>query len=79
MVYGAEAVLPTNLQYRSTRVQDYQPDRAEEAQKHAIGLLKESRDTAVIRSARYQQALWYYHTRRVPPPQAFQAGDLVLR
>jgi hypothetical protein len=54
MVYGAEAVLPTDLQYGSPKVQAYQPNATEEAQKDAIDLLEESRDTAVIRSTRYQ-------------------------
>jgi hypothetical protein len=56
MEYGAEAMLPTDLQYGSPRVRTYQLDTAEEAQKDAIDLLEESRDTEVIRSARHQQA-----------------------
>jgi hypothetical protein len=35
--------------------------------KDAIDQLEESRDTTVIRSARYQQALQHYHMRRVYP------------
>jgi hypothetical protein len=50
MVYGIEAVVPSGLQYWSPRVQTNQPNAAEEAGKNAINLLKESRDTAVIRS-----------------------------
>jgi hypothetical protein len=57
MVCGAEAVLPTDLQYGPPRVRSYQPDVAEEARKDAIDLLEESRDTAIIRSTGYQQAL----------------------
>jgi hypothetical protein len=45
-------VLPTDLQYESPRVRAYQLDIAKEARKDAIDLLEESRDTAVIRSAR---------------------------
>jgi hypothetical protein len=54
MVYRAKAMLPTDLQYGSPRVQTYQPDTAEEAQKDTIDMLKESRDTVVIRSVGYQ-------------------------
>jgi hypothetical protein len=54
MVYEAEAVLPTELQYGSPRVRTYQPYVAEEAQKDAIDLLKESRDNTVARSIGYQ-------------------------
>jgi hypothetical protein len=53
MVYGAEVVLPTDLQYGSPRVRAYQPDVVEEARKDTIDLLEESRDTTVIRSAGY--------------------------
>jgi hypothetical protein len=51
MVYGADVVLPTNLQYGSPRIQAYQLDADEDARKDAIDLLEESRDTAIIRSA----------------------------
>jgi hypothetical protein len=67
MVYGVEAVLPTDLQYGSPRIQADQSGAAKEARKDAIDLLEESRDTAIIRSAGYQQALRWYHTCRVHP------------
>jgi hypothetical protein len=54
MVYGAEAVLPTDLQYVSSRVRAYQQDAGKEAQKDTIDLLEESRDIDVVRSAGYQ-------------------------
>jgi hypothetical protein len=77
MVYGAEAMLPTDLQYGSPRVQTYQPDAVEEARRDAIDLLKESRDTTIIRSTGYQQVLQRYHAHRVHP-QTFQVEYLVL-
>jgi hypothetical protein len=46
MVYGAEAMLPTELQYRSPRVQAYQPVEVKRAQQDVVNLLKESRDIA---------------------------------
>jgi hypothetical protein len=51
MVYGAEVVLPTDLQYGSPRVWAYQSDATEDARKDAIDLLEESKDTTIIRSA----------------------------
>jgi len=39
--------------------------------------LDKARDIALLRSAKYQQALWRYHSRRVPD-RAFNVGDLVL-
>jgi hypothetical protein len=71
MVHGAQAVLPTDLQYGSPRVRAYQLGTANEAQKNVIDLLEESRDTTVIRSVKYQHALRHYHARRVYP-QAFR-------
>jgi hypothetical protein len=53
-MYGAEAVLPTDLQYVSSRVRAYQQDAGKEAQKDTIDLLEESRDIDVVRSAGYQ-------------------------
>jgi hypothetical protein len=61
MVSRAEAVLPTELQYGSLRVQAYQTVEAEQAQLHALDLLKESRDIAITKSVRYQQMLRRCH------------------
>jgi hypothetical protein len=36
MVYGVEVVLPTDLQYGSSRFRTYQPNVTEEAQKDTI-------------------------------------------
>jgi hypothetical protein len=54
MVYGAEVILPTDLQYGSPRVWAYQLEVIKEAWKDAIDLLEESRDIAVIRLVGYQ-------------------------
>jgi hypothetical protein len=62
MVYGSEAVLPTELQYESPRVQAYQLDEANQARWDVIDLLEESRDVTITRLARYQQTLRRYHT-----------------
>jgi hypothetical protein len=77
MVYGVEAILPTDLQYGSPSVRAYQSDAVEVAQKDTIDLLEESSDTAVTRSARYE-CLWRYHACIVHP-WAFQVRDLFLR
>jgi hypothetical protein len=54
MVYGTEAVLPTDLKYGSPQGSSLSIDTTKEAQKDAINLLKESRDTVLVRLARYQ-------------------------
>jgi hypothetical protein len=67
MVYGAEAVLPTDLQYGSPKVRAYQPDAAEKDRRDVMDLLEESRDIVVIRSTGYQQALRWYHAQGLSP------------
>jgi hypothetical protein len=57
MIYGVEAVLPTELQYGYPRVQAYQSVEDEQARHDTIEWLKESRDITVTRSDGYQQTL----------------------
>lgn len=40
--------------------------------------LDEAREVIILRLARYQQALWQYHSHRVQK-RTLQVGDLVLR
>ena len=78
MVYGAEAVLPTDLKHDSPRVAWYTELDAKEAREDAVDLLEEAREMALSRSAIYQQNLRRYHARKVKP-RGFREGDLVLR
>ena len=78
MVYGAEAVLPSDIHHDSPRVANYVEADNEQARQEALDLLDEKRDMALARSAVYQQDLRRYHSRRVRT-RTFQEGDLVLR
>ena len=78
MVYGAEAVLPMDLDYRAPRVKAYDEQGAKASHQDAMDQLDEAHDTALLHSAKYQQALRRYHGRRVWD-RAFNVGDLVLR
>jgi hypothetical protein len=78
LVYGAEAVLPTDILHDSPRVAAYDEDDAEESRRLSVDLLEEERDLALQRSAIYQQSLRRYHSRRVRQ-RSFREGDLVLR
>ena len=78
MVYGAEAVLPSDIRHDSPRVAAYVEANNEQARQEALDLLDEKRDLAIARSAIYQQDLRRYHSRRVRS-RTFQEGDLVLR
>ena len=78
MVYGAEAVLPSDTRHDSPRVAAYIEAENEKARQDSLDLLDEERDLAAARSAIYQQDLRRYHSRRVKT-RTFQEGDLVLR
>ena len=78
MVYGSEAILPTDLNYGAPRVRTYNEQGAKVSLKDAMDQLDEVRDVALLHSAKYQQALRWYHSRRVWG-QAFNIGNLALR
>ena len=78
MVYGAEAVLPSDIRHDSPRVAAYVEADNEKARQDFLDLLDEERDLAAARSAIYQQDLRCYHNRRFKT-RTFQEGDLVLR
>jgi transposase InsO family protein len=78
LVYGAEAVLPTDLEYGSPRTKAYDDRSNQTSREDSLDQLKEARDMALLHSTRYQQSLRHYHARRVRP-RGFQVGELVLR
>jgi hypothetical protein len=72
-VYGAEAILPTDLEYGSPRTKAYDDQSNQTSREDSLDQLEEARDVALLHSARYQQSLRCYHARGVRP------RDLVLR
>ena len=78
MVYGSEAVLPSDVRHNAPRVELYSEDKAEVAHQDGLDLLEEERELALIRSMLYQQDLRHLYDRQVRR-RAFQEGDLVLR
>jgi hypothetical protein len=78
LLFGAEAVLPTDVRYCAPRVVAYVEEDAEKALADAQDLLDEARDVTLARSAVYQQSLRNYHSRRVRG-WSFEPGNLVLR
>ena len=78
LAYGAEAVLPSDIDHGAPRVKAFDRDRAMEAQQDAVDLLEKARETIVICSARYQQTLCRYHERKIRG-RILEVGDLMLR
>jgi transposase InsO family protein len=54
LVYGAEAVLPTDLEYGSPRIKGYDEGANQRAREDSLDQLDEARAVALMHSARYQ-------------------------
>jgi hypothetical protein len=78
LVYGAEAVLPTDLEYGSPRVKCYDKSANQFAREDSLDQLDEARTVALMHSARYQQVLRRYQAQKIRR-RDFNEGDLVLR
>jgi hypothetical protein len=65
LVYGAEAILPTDLEYGSPRTRTYADQSNQASREDSLDQLEEARDKALLHSARYQQFLRRYHARGV--------------
>ena len=70
--------MSSDFDHGAPRVKAFDRDRAVEAQQDAVDLLEEARETAVIRSARYQQTLRRYHERKIRG-RILEVGNLMLR
>jgi hypothetical protein len=78
LVYGVEAVLPTDLEYGSPRVRGYDEGTNQRAHEDLLDQLDEARIVALMHSARYQQALRRYQVRKIRR-RDFNKWDLFLR
>jgi hypothetical protein len=78
LVYGAEAVLPTDIEFDAPRVIQYTQEQVKEAREDGIDLLKVAQEQSLARPALYQQQLRCYHSQKIRPLM-FREGDLVLR
>jgi hypothetical protein len=56
LVYGAEAILPTDLEYGSPRTRAYDDQSNQTSREDSLDQLEEARDMALLHSARYQQS-----------------------
>jgi hypothetical protein len=65
LVYGAEVVLPTDLEYGSPRVRGYDKGANQRAHEDSLDQLDEARTVALMHSTRHQQALRCYQARKI--------------
>ena len=57
MIYGAEAILPTDLDYGAPRIRAYDEQGAKASHQDAMDQLDKAHDIALLYLAKYQQAL----------------------
>jgi hypothetical protein len=77
LVYGSEAILPTDVAFRAPRIQFYEEGEAEKACRVDLDSLEEQRLAAVMRQAHHDQQLRRYHDRNVRET-SFNVSDIVL-
>nr|ABA99783.1 retrotransposon protein, putative, unclassified [Oryza sativa Japonica Group] len=78
LVYGAEAVLLSELTLRSPRATMYCEADQDQLRRDDLDYLEERRRRAALRAARYQQSLRRYHQHHIRA-RSLCVDDLVLR
>ena len=78
VVYGAEAVPPSDVAFGSPRVEHFDQSSADLAKELNINGTEERRLTSCFRTAKYLKAIRQYHNRNVND-RSFMVGDLVLK
>jgi hypothetical protein len=57
LVYGSEAMLPTEVDHKSFRVQQFNKEQSDDSQVDDLTRLEELREVEVIQSVKHQQAM----------------------
>ena len=78
MVYGSEAILPTDIAFRTPRVENYDEEQATTVRTEDIDRAEEECLITCVRTAKYLEGLRRYYNRNVKG-RSFAIGDLVLR
>jgi transposase InsO family protein len=65
LVYGSEAVLPTDVAFGAPRIQHYEEGTVEETHKVDLDNIKKHRVASLMRHTRYEQQLRRYHDHNV--------------
>jgi hypothetical protein len=78
LVYGSEAIVPTDATFGAPRIQFYKEGEAEQTRRVDLDSLEEQRMVVVMRQAHGDQQLCRYHDRNVKKT-SFNVGDLALR
>jgi hypothetical protein len=65
MVYGTKAVLPTDIAFRSPRVENFDEDMSDEARELEINCSEERRLDSYVCTAKYLAVLHRYYNRNI--------------
>jgi hypothetical protein len=78
MVYGAEAVLPADIEFQSPRVENYNEDQVTEQRELEVNSAEEWRLDSCIRTTKYLAVLRRYYNKNIQE-RFFVVGDMVLK
>src|SRR3954470_4253063 len=78
LVYGSEAIIPSDIEFDAPRCTMYTEEDAKAAREDGVDLKEEACLLALSRSTIYQQKLRHYHNKKIRP-LSFREGDMVLR
>ena len=65
MVYGAKAVLPADITFRSAQVENFDEDKAKEVRELEVNSVEEKRLDSCVRTAKYLAVLRRYYNKNV--------------
>jgi hypothetical protein len=78
MVYGAEDVLPADIEFRSPWVENYNEDQVTEQRELEVNSAEERRLDSYMRTSKYLAVLRRYYNKNVQE-HFFVVGDMVLK
>ena len=78
MVYGAEAVLPADIAFRSAWVENFDEGRVNEVRELEVNSAEEKWLDSCVRTTKYLAILRRYYNKNVKE-RFFVVGDLVLK
>ena len=78
MIYGAKAVLPSDVVFGSPRVEHVDQSSADHARELEINCTEEKQLDSCLRTTKYLEAMQRYYNKNVKD-RSFVVSDLVLK
>ena len=78
LVYGSKAILPADIAFRASRVENYDEEQAAVVRIEDVDRVEEECLITCVRTAKYLEVLQRYYNRNIKG-HSFAIGDLVLR